>query len=285
MLIPPDDAAHFLRAYKDLLHAIAASEGKEKEDYLSARIALYEGKYRCHPPTEDEDLLRALKTACYDQFIIARHLVRCTEMVGPKDEVYRVQGLTDELRDIAPPWLWVKTAVMQFKGHWICDGLIESRNIFIGPNMRRDLSETIRNSKPKPKPKPSRKKTGRRNMSQPKEDKIREERISMEIVVDAYDSGERALGWYYYLEDKLPFPFPAKCVNVRKISPLEKGDEVKVVKMPPESECEREMFVEIKWKKKTLAVPLSQLEATNGDEETEEAIADWHYWVGRGYEF
>ncbi|MBI3687632.1 MAG: hypothetical protein HY241_09940 [Actinobacteria bacterium] len=25
----------------------------------------------------------------------------------------------------------------------------------------------------------------------------------MEIVVDAYDSGERAMGWYYYLQDTI----------------------------------------------------------------------------------
>ncbi len=34
-------------------------------------------------------------------------------------------------------------------------------------------------------------------------DDVRERRIAMEIVVDAYDEQERALGWYYYLEDKL----------------------------------------------------------------------------------
>jgi hypothetical protein len=28
-----------------------------------------------------------------------------------------------------------------------------------------------------------------------------------------------------------------------------------------------------------------QLEASEADEETQQAIADWHYWVNRGYEF
>jgi hypothetical protein len=32
----------------------------------------------------------------------------------------------------------------------------------------------------------------------PKRDEAREERISMEIVVDAYNEVERAMGWYYY---------------------------------------------------------------------------------------
>lgn len=46
-------------------------------------------------------------------------------------------------------------------------------------------------------------------MSTIQEDKEREDRIIMEIVVDAYDETERAMGWYYYLEDKLRFPFSA----------------------------------------------------------------------------
>ena len=36
-------------------------------------------------------------------------------------------------------------------------------------------------------------------------DDAREERIYMEAVVDAHDSEERAMGWYYYLEDKIMF--------------------------------------------------------------------------------
>ena len=46
-------------------------------------------------------------------------------------------------------------------------------------------------------------------MGKVEEDAQREERITMEIVVDAYTPEETAMGWYYYLEDKLRFPFPA----------------------------------------------------------------------------
>jgi hypothetical protein len=45
------------------------------------------------------------------------------------------------------------------------------------------------------------------------------------------------------------------------------------------------MFVDVRWSGRTLAVPLAQLEAIDADRETQEAIADWHYWVARGYEF
>lgn len=39
-------------------------------------------------------------------------------------------------------------------------------------------------------------------MSKAKIDEARENRIIMEVVVDAYDE-ERAMGWYYYLDDSL----------------------------------------------------------------------------------
>ena len=59
----------------------------------------------------------------------------------------------------------------------------------------------------------------------------RERRIEQEIVVDAYTPEERALGWCYYLEETLKFPFKAKCVSARSVSPLTKGEEVEVVAM------------------------------------------------------
>lgn len=89
-----------------------------------------------------------------------------------------------------------------------------------------------------------------------KKSKARESRIEMEIVVDAYGLAERATGWYCYLEDKLVFPFTATCTATRAISPLKKGDEVEILAMAPSEECQREMFVMIRWEhKKELAVP------------------------------
>jgi len=52
----------------------------------------------------------------------------------------------------------------------------------------------------------------------------------------------------------------------------------------PREECEHEMFVLIQRNKRQLAVPLMQLEGIQVDEETRQAIEDWHYWVNRGYE-
>jgi len=51
----------------------------------------------------------------------------------------------------------------------------------------------------------------------------RESRIHEEIIVDAYGPEEQAMSWYYYLEDKLQFPFQAQCVASVPTSPLRKG--------------------------------------------------------------
>jgi hypothetical protein len=122
-------------------------------------------------------------------------------------------------------------------------------------------------------------------MSKVRKDEVRENRIMMEIVVDAYGAEEQAMGWYYYLDDTLSFPFLTKCITKKAISPLRVGDEVEVIGMAPEEECEHEMFVMMRWKRNGLAVPLMQLELIHGNDQTREAIDDWHYWINRGYQF
>ena len=122
-------------------------------------------------------------------------------------------------------------------------------------------------------------------MAKADQDSEREERIIMDIVVDCYDESERAMGWYYYLQDTLDFPFTVKCIAKRAISPLQVDDEIEVISMAPETECGHEVFVLIRWEKEGLAVPLAQLEPVAADERTVQAVKDWHYWVKQGYEF
>jgi predicted nucleic acid-binding Zn ribbon protein len=93
----------------------------------------------------------------------------------------------------------------------------------------------------------------RMHMAHQAKDEAREERIHMEIIR-------------------------------RATSPLESGEEVKVVGMASDEECEHDMLVLIRWRRRQLAVPLMQLEGIQVDEETQQAIEDWHYWVNQGYE-
>ncbi|ACB54418.1 unknown [Crocosphaera subtropica ATCC 51142] len=110
-------------------------------------------------------------------------------------------------------------------------------------------------------------------------DDEREQRISNEIIVDAYNSDEERMGWYCYLEDNLSLPFVA----------IWDEQTVEVVGISDEDECRKEMRVDIRYSEKNrqdvFSVSLSEINPVDTDETTNEAIADWKYWVGRGYEF
>ena len=108
----------------------------------------------------------------------------------------------------------------------------------------------------------------------------------MEIVVDCYNEAERFGGWFCHLEENLEFPFRARCVTGREVSPLKKGEEVEVVGMLDEGwDNPSEILVRIKWQGRKLGVPLAQLEGIEVSNQTAEAIADWRYWIAQGYCF
>ena len=117
-----------------------------------------------------------------------------------------------------------------------------------------------------------------------KRDETRESRIENEIIVDAYGEEEQALSWYYYLGEKFKFPFLVRCTANRSTSPLKVGDEVTVIGMASDEVCKHDMYVNIEWSTRKLAIPLSQIELISKDSDTQEAIEDWHYWIAMGYE-
>jgi len=109
-------------------------------------------------------------------------------------------------------------------------------------------------------------------MKRPSENREREDRFTDEVVVDAYGEEERAMGWYYYAADNIAFPFKARCALKRSTSPLKAGVVVEVT-------------VLIKGDDEDLAVPLIQLESPGSTGLTRQVLADWKYWVDRGYSF
>ena len=116
-------------------------------------------------------------------------------------------------------------------------------------------------------------------MKRPNKDPVREDRIHNEVTADANGPEEQVMGWHCYLDDRIRFPFQAKCLAVKIVSPLRKGETVEV------DACSADMLVLIHWQGRTMAVPLSQLAAVDPDDSTADAIADWHYWVAQGYCF
>jgi hypothetical protein len=109
----------------------------------------------------------------------------------------------------------------------------------------------------------------------------REERIEMRIIVDAYTVEEQAYGWHAYLDDTMDCPFEARCVTEREESPLKEGETVRVVGMSSTEPTLSQQFVTVEWMNRELGVPLEQLEPIDASDDTEQAIADWHYWLER----
>ena len=91
-------------------------------------------------------------------------------------------------------------------------------------------------------------------------DEEREERIKMEIIVDAYTQDEPAMGWHIYLEDTMDVRFEARCIEEQEVSPLDEGETVRVVGKPSSEPSLRQQFVTIEWMNREFGVPLSQLE-------------------------
>jgi hypothetical protein len=119
-------------------------------------------------------------------------------------------------------------------------------------------------------------------------DDIREHRIKTEILVDAEDKEERAMGWYNYLDDSLNFPFLAKWKKKSRTSSTVEEKEVEVLGMAPDDECLKDMFVEVGYPNSdedVFTVKLSEIEQIDADEDTKEALVDWQYWLSRGYKF
>ena len=117
------------------------------------------------------------------------------------------------------------------------------------------------------------------------EDPDREDRILFEIVVDAYNETERAMSWYCYLQDQLKFPFFAICHSVVGTSKLELNQRVKVLSLAPEDNCMSGIFVLVRVGKSNVCAPLAQLKPDCQEHDTCQAVADWHYWKDRGYEY
>ncbi|HYW21761.1 MAG TPA: calcium-binding protein [Nodularia sp. (in: cyanobacteria)] len=120
-------------------------------------------------------------------------------------------------------------------------------------------------------------------------DENREHRITTEIIVDAEDKEDRAMGWYYYLDDSLNVPFLATLKKKSRKTSAVEDKKVEVLGMAPDDECLKDMYVEVVdpngQDEDVFTAKLSDLVAINTDSETQEAIADWHYWLARGYKF
>src|SRR5438093_12399347 len=75
------------------------------------------------------------------------------------------------------------------------------------------------------------------SMAKSKRHPVREARIQDESVVDAYGPEEHAMVWNYDLKEQMRFPFQAKGLAVKAVSPRLNGVKGEVRGMAPEEAC------------------------------------------------
>ena len=84
--------------------------------------------------------------------------------------------------------------------------------------------------------------------------------MTNDLELEAYGPEEQVMSSYYYLEDKIQFPFHAQCIASRPTSPLRKGEPVEVRRLASEDACSSDMLVMIRWQGRNLAVPAVTVE-------------------------
>lgn len=118
-------------------------------------------------------------------------------------------------------------------------------------------------------------------------DAEREERIRDEITVDAHGDSEVATSWYYYLEEKLDFPFEAMVYTHKKRNPpnsiSHSASKIRVLGLAPLQRCSVQQIWAMAilltggWET-PIHILLTDLNSVEADETREEALSDWMYW-------
>lgn len=173
MLLPPEDAALFLRLYPALLGFVAGRLGGVEgvrdlasfracslETKVTLRDRLYENLHLLDAYVNENpdgwsaaelEIMMAWRRALRGTFLALRDLKRFTLFLDEREppRVYGVLGLTTELADMLPfPMpVMLQAVLLPWKGQIVCDGLIVPYNVILGGGIRRNAEESYRQAK------------------------------------------------------------------------------------------------------------------------------------------
>lgn len=137
-LLNPLHARSFFEQYKRLLSEIAGRRLNSNAGYVEAREALYEdglNKTYSLNSQYETSFVDAVRNAEYGMFIYAKKYMQGYALKSTNNNWFFVQALTTPLDDMLPDWIVVVTAVLSYRGNYICDGLIVDKHVSIGKNM------------------------------------------------------------------------------------------------------------------------------------------------------
>lgn len=104
--------------------------------------------------------------------------------------------------------------------------------------------------------------------------------IDYEIIVDCYDEIEQSMGWYYYLEENIEFPFKATA-QLRKTDGTTELREVNVLGLASDEEgfVSKDFLLEIEVGEYICTTAFSGISRVKASPRTKEALAVWKFWV------
>jgi len=115
-------------------------------------------------------------------------------------------------------------------------------------------------------------------------------RIDYQILVDCYDELEAGMGWTAYLLDNMQCPFEASYTGKSKvlsIAPEQTMTVLSLVNSEYDGDEDYEYFmaqVEVEIGDALYEVPLENIKVTSGTLATQQAVADWQYFINLSWE-
>lgn len=160
MLIDPSSANAFIAGYKRLLLHVAEDLGMRgrgrpvletlvrARNQLTQDPALLERAIHDVQASEcpvDDDVLRAIRTLCVEQWVYLRDTRTYSIFVHPSGEqALGVVGLTQRIREIVGgSGFFLEAGVVRYSGRPVCDGLV-GRVAHLGPGYRREFEAAYR---------------------------------------------------------------------------------------------------------------------------------------------
>lgn len=113
-------------------------------------------------------------------------------------------------------------------------------------------------------------------------DEEMQEKIDYEIIVDAYDEYEQSMGWFYFFEETLEFPFMATAQLKKRDGTME-SKRVKLVGLASKEEdfMNSDFNLEMEQGQYLRPVAYSALSDVKASDETLEAFQIWDFhWRG-----
>ena len=107
-------------------------------------------------------------------------------------------------------------------------------------------------------------------------------KIDYEIIVDCYDEYEVSMGWYYFMEETIEFPFRATA-KLKKLNGSIEQKEIEIIGLASDEEgfIKNDFDLEIEAGEHVGTIAYSKLSSVKASPETMEAFTIWNHWVSK----